>query len=82
MYLTLNSPRPLYSSVLYTIPLGHFGRPCGSTAGKESTCSSGDLGSIHGLGRSLGEGKDYPCQYSGLENYMDCIVHGVAKGWT
>ena len=44
MYLTLNSPRPLYSSVLYTIPLGHFGLPCGSTAGKESTCGSGDLG--------------------------------------
>ena len=38
MYLTLNSPRPLYSSVLYTIPLGHFGLPCGSTAGKESAC--------------------------------------------
>ena len=44
MYLTLNSPRPLYSSVLYTIPLGHFGLPCGSTAGKESTCGSGDPG--------------------------------------
>ena len=38
-----------------------------------------DLGSIPGLGRPTGEGKSYPFQYSGLENSMDCIVHGVAK---
>ena len=87
MYLTLNSPRPLYSSVLYTIPLGHFGLPCGSTAGKESTCSSGDLGSIHGLGRSPGEGIGYPVQYFCLKNSMDrgawqATVHGVAKSQT
>ena len=44
-----------------------------------SPCNVGDLGSIPGLGRSPGEGKDYPLQYSGLENSMDCIVHGVAK---
>ena len=42
----------------------------------------GDLGSIPELGRSLGEGKGYPLQYSGLENFMDCLVHGVAKGRT
>ena len=53
--------------------------PCGS-AGKESARYAGDLGSIPGLRRSLGEGKGYPLQYSGLENSMDCIVHGVAKG--
>ena len=41
----------------------------------------GDLGSTPGLGRSPGEGKVYPLQYSGLENSMDCIVHGVAKSW-
>ena len=35
-----------------------------------------------GLGRSPGEGKGYPLQYSGLENFMDCIVHGVAKSQT
>ena len=52
----------------------------GGSAGKESTCSVGDLGSIPGLGRSLGEGNGYPLQYSGLENSMDCIVHGVTKG--
>ena len=53
------------------------GFPCGS-AGKESTCSTGDLSSIPGLGRSPKEGKGYPLQYSGLENSMNCIVHGVA----
>ena len=51
---------------------------CGS-AGKESACNVGDLGLIPGLGRSPEEGKGYPLQYSGLENSMDCIVHGVAK---
>ena len=45
-----------------------------STVGKESTCHVGDLGLISGLGRSPGEGKGYPLQYSGLENSMDCIV--------
>ena len=58
-----------------------MGFPCGS-AGKESTCNVGDLGSIPELGRSPGEGKGYSFQYSGLENSMDCIVHGVAKSWT
>ena len=53
-----------------------------SSAGKESDCNAGDLGSIPGLGRSPGEGKGYPLQYSGLENSMDCIVHGVTKSLT
>ena len=52
--------------------------PCDS-AGKESACNAGDLGSIPGLGRSPGEGKGYPLQYSDLENSMNCIVHGVTK---
>ena len=55
--------------------------PCGS-AGKESTHNAGNLGSIPGLGRSPAEGKGYPLQYSGLENSMDCIVHGVTKSQT
>ena len=38
-----------------------------------------DLGLIDGLGRSPGEGKGYPLQYSGLENSMDSRVHGVTK---
>ena len=96
----------------------------GGSAGKESTCNAGDLGLIPGLGRSPGEGKSYPLQYSwaslvapmvknlpavretpvplsipgsgrspgegrgyslqysGLENSMDCVVHGVAKSQT
>ena len=57
------------------------GFPCGS-AGKESACNAGGLGSIPGLGRSPGEGKGYPLQYSGLENSVDYIVLWVAKGQT
>ena len=48
------------------------------SASKECVCN-GDLGSIPELGRSLGDGKGYPLQYSGLKNSMDCIVHGVTK---
>ena len=55
--------------------------PCGS-AGKEFARNAGDMGLIPGLGRSLGEGKGYPLQYSGLENSMDCTVHGIAKSQT
>ena len=51
----------------------------GGSAGKESACNVGDLGLIPGLGRSPGERKGYPLQYSNLENSMDCIVLGVAK---
>ena len=54
----------------------------GGLAGKESARNAGDLGSTPGLGRSPGEGKGYPLQYSGLENSLDYIVHGVAKGQT
>ena len=54
----------------------------GSSAGKESTCNVGDLDSIPGLGRSPGERNCYSLQYSGLENSMDCMVHGVAKSRT
>ena len=62
------------------------GFPCGS-AGKESTCNAGDLHLIPGLGRSPGEGKGHPFQYSGLENSMDrgswqATVHGVTKSRT
>ena len=60
-----------------------LGFPCG-TAGKESACNVGDLGSVPGLGRSPGEEKGYPLQYSGLEDSMDigawqATVHGVSK---
>ena len=53
-----------------------------NSVGKESTCNAGDLSLIPGLERSPGEGKGYPFQSSGLENFMYCIVHGVAKSWT
>ena len=53
-----------------------------SSVGKESACNVGDLGSIPGLGKSPVEGKGYPLQYSGLENSMDYIVHGVTKNRT
>ena len=65
----------------YTNTTTKGGFPCGS-AGKESTCNAGDLGSIPGLGRSPGEGKGYPLQDSSLENSVDCIIHGVAKSQT
>ena len=54
----------------------------GGSDGKESTCNTGDPGSIPGLGRSPGEGNGYPLQYSCLEDSTDwqTIVHGVAKG--
>ena len=63
-----------------------LGFPCGS-AGKESACNAGDLGSVLGLERSPGEGNDNPLQYSCLENPMDrgaswAIVHSVAKNQT
>ena len=59
----------------------------GGSDGKESACNVGDLGLIRGLGRSPGEGKGYPLQYSGLENSIDkgawqATVHGFAKSRT
>ena len=67
---------------VFQLPLlSERGFHCGSY-GKEFACSTGDLGSILGLGRSSGEGKEYPLQNSGLENSVDCIVHGVTKSWT
>ena len=54
----------------------------GGSAGKESACDAGDLGSIPGLGKSPAEGKGHLLQYSGLENSMGSIVHGVAKSQT
>ena len=60
-----------------------------SSVGKESAYNAGDPGLIYGSGRSAGEGMGYPLQYSwasleysGIENSMDCIVHGVSKSWT
>ena len=59
----------------------------GGSDGKESACNEGDPSLIPGLGRSLGEGKGYPLQYSSQENSMDrgawrATVHKVAKSQT
>ena len=64
------SPAPVQGIFLNHLPLLLMGFPGGSD-GKESACNAGDLGSITGLGRSPGEGKSYPLQYSSLENSMD-----------
>ena len=69
----------IHVSFSVLVCLGVF--PC-SSASKDSACNVGDLGSIPGLGRSLGKGKDYPLQYSGLENSMSYRIHGVAKSRT
>ena len=66
-----------------TTDLSNQGSPGGSD-GKESTCNTGDTGSIRGSGRSPGEGNGNPLQYSCLENSMDrgawqATVHGVAE---
>ena len=53
----------------------------GGSAGKESACNAGDLGSIPELGRSPGRGHGNPLQYRVLENSMDCVIHRVAKCW-
>ena len=71
----------IWLSLIYNNLLMFRGCPCGS-AGKESVCNEGDLGSISGLGRSPGEGKGYPLQHSGLENSMDCVVHGKESDTT
>ena len=84
-----NAGRPQFNSQVEKI-CWRRGRPPtpvflgfpGGSAGKESTCNVGDLGSIPGLGRFPGEGNGYSLQYSGLENSMDCVVHGVAKSRT
>ena len=64
--------RKCYNFIFLQVDVQFPRFPCGST-GKEYTCSAGDLGSIHGFGRSPGEGKAYPLQYSGLENSIDYL---------
>ena len=53
-----------------------------SLVGKESSFNAGDPGLISGLGRSPGEWKGYPLQYSGQENSMDYIVSGATESDT
>ena len=67
--------------MFFCVCLYEKGFPGGSD-GKESASNVGDQSSIPELGRSPGERNGYPLQYSGLENSMDCLVHGVTKSWT
>ena len=76
-----NLPWSSFESVALTYLCKCLGFPCGS-ASKESARNARDLGSVPRLGRSPGEGKSYPLQYSSLENFMDSIVHGVTKSQT
>ena len=85
----LRCRRPWFDSWVRKIPWRRDRLPTpvflgfpGGLDGKASACSAGDLGSIPELGRSPGKGKGYPLQYSGLENSIDWIVHGVAKNRT
>ena len=64
--------------MLFPSLLSYLSFPGGSE-GKESACNAGDLGSVYRLGRSLGEGNDYPLQYSCLENPMD---RGALAGYS
>ena len=56
--------------------------PRGSAGKKNKPAEQETLVRSLGWGRFLGEGKGYVLQYSGPENPIDCIVHGVAKGQT
>ena len=85
-------PSPLATSSLFSMSVSLFlfcrssfvsySRFHCDSDGKESACNAGDLGLIPELGRSPGEGKGYPLQYSGLETSMDCKAHGVTKSQT
>ena len=56
-----------------------LGFPCGS-AGKESACNAGDLGSIPGQGRSAGEGTGYPLKYS-WASHVAQLVKNLPAMW-
>ena len=69
------------TTVYVSHPVLSLGFP-GSSVGKEFACNARDPSSIPGSGRSPGEGKGYPLQYSGLKNSVECIVYTVAKSRT
>ena len=64
--------------MIYRCIMFYLGFPDSSVV-EESACSAGDPSLVPGLGRSTGEEKGYPLQYSGLEYSMDCIVHGLQR---
>jgi len=81
LLICYNVTGPAYHWVKINLPNDQLAEPAlslgfpGGSAGKESACNAGDLGSISELGRSPGEENGYPLQYSGLENSMDYTVH-------
>ena len=75
---SISCPAYWYLSGVYQV----FHKLPGGSEVKVTASNAGDLGLIPGLGGFPGEEKGYPIQYSGLENSMDCMVHGVAKSWT
>ena len=75
---TVQKHQFLVISLLYDPTVTFLGFP-DSSVGKESACSAGDSSSVPGSVRSTGGGIGYPLQHSGLENPMDCVVHGVAN---
>ena len=84
--MLLSQDRQIDSFLTYSVTTQSMYVTCmgfpGGSAGKESASNVGDLGLIPGLGRCPGEGNSYLLQHSGLENFMDCIVHGIAKSRT
>ena len=66
-------PLPVQFSLFIILRMGFPG----SSVGKKSACIAGDLGLISGLGQTPRKGRGYPLQYSGLENSMNSIGHGV-----
>ena len=72
---SLGSQRVGHNGTTFTFTLG---LPGGSE-GKASACNAGDPGLIPGLGRSSGEGRGNPLQYSCLENCMD---RGALMGYS
>ena len=86
----MHTADPKVNHALWAIHCTNAGRPTvtnvplwwGMVITREVKHVQGRPEFIPGLGRSPGERKGYPPQYSGLKNSMDCIVHGVAKSWT
>ena len=75
-----------FLSCIWVSLMYDLGFPGGSD-GKESACSTRDLGLLSGLERSLGDGNGNRLQYSCLENFMDraawpATVQGITKNPT
>ena len=73
---------PLQSHGLWNARLSCPSPSPGACSNSCPLCSAGDLSSVPVSGRSPGEGKGYSCQYSGLENSTESVVHGVTRSWT